>query len=117
MAKDKSKPQLSDVIQFVKRIVKTPKLDAQKQPVRDEKSKNIIYEENEVALSESEVLTFKVTENGVVTVVTNDGQKFMGSVESIAFAKIKDMLTKSSTEETEEQTKPKPDAKKNKTKE
>lgn len=73
-----SLPTKADVAKAVKRTVIRPVLDSKKNPVVDEKGM-IKTEKVEVAVTEAEVLSYRVDGQNVV-VVTTDGQKLTGTL-------------------------------------
>lgn len=73
-----SLPTKADVAKAVKRTVIRPVLDSKKNPVVDEKGV-IKTEKVDVAVTEAEVLNYRVDGQNVV-VVTTDGQKLTGTL-------------------------------------
>lgn len=73
-----SLPTKADVAKAVKRTVIRPVLDSKKNPVVD--GKGVIKTEKvDVAVTEAEVLSYRVDGQNVV-VVTTDGQKLTGTL-------------------------------------
>lgn len=73
-----SLPTKADVAKAVKRTVIRPVLDSKKNPVVDDKGV-IKTEQVDIAVTEAEVLSYRVDGSHVV-VVTTDGQKLTGTL-------------------------------------
>lgn len=67
------------VAKLVKRKVSSPKLDANKNQMRDKETKALLFVTKEVACTTDDILAFKV-DGDTVSVVTVDGQKLTAKV-------------------------------------
>jgi DNA-binding LytR/AlgR family response regulator len=83
----------SDVAKLVKRSVTTPKLDSNKQQMRDKETKAPLFNTKQVPCSEEDIHHFKV-DGKSVHVVTTDAQKLSGTLSAEQFAQLNPTDTK-----------------------